>query len=307
MNAPEAELERLEVFFGDANPAEARIYARLPRHEDIADCRLTGEVVGPRSSVARTLPAKIPFTLQPEAASTGDRWLLAEAVVPDPCFWTPASPNLYDVRVELQRGSQTVAEVSRTLGIRRLARRRRRLVFDGDTWALRAMCSERLPPDTPLAEWHAAATAMVVADPDERLCEAASQIGVLLIAKVTAAADSLPCTVKRLSRSAAVGMVVINEDLDDDVVVNARRRARNVLFAWKTASLSFPEPPAWADAVVCPVDDVQKLSSWAAECSLPVIACRPAGQQDTVSAARAACDRLQRDLAGRGDWAGYLV
>jgi hypothetical protein len=38
-----------------------------------------------------------------------------------------------------------------------------------------------------------------------------------------------------------------------------------------------------------------------------VIACLRGGSFATVADGRAACDRLQRDLAGKGDWSGYIV
>jgi hypothetical protein len=38
-----------------------------------------------------------------------------------------------------------------------------------------------------------------------------------------------------------------------------------------------------------------------------MVACRRGGLFADVAEGRAACDRLQRDLAGKGDWSGYIV
>ena len=51
---------------------------------------LAGELIGPECRFAQTLSARIPFRDRGPGES-----LLAEAVVPDPCFWTPELPMLY--------------------------------------------------------------------------------------------------------------------------------------------------------------------------------------------------------------------
>ena len=49
---------------------------------------------------------------------------MAEAVVTDPCMWSPEMPHLYHVDVEARQGEQVVAEYHGTIGLRRLAPRR---------------------------------------------------------------------------------------------------------------------------------------------------------------------------------------
>src|SRR5581483_7611944 len=92
--------KNLSVFFGDANSAEARVYARLPMTPELAGCRLTGYVVGPSNAYTQTLSAKLPLWDRGAGAS-----IVAEAIVPDPCGWTPASPFQYRVDVALLRGA----------------------------------------------------------------------------------------------------------------------------------------------------------------------------------------------------------
>src|SRR4029077_16217650 len=65
--------------------------------------------------------------------------LLAEAIVPEPCFWTPEMPQLYQADVQLRRGGEMLAHASRIFGVRRLGAQRRKLVFDGKGWVLRAV------------------------------------------------------------------------------------------------------------------------------------------------------------------------
>jgi hypothetical protein len=89
--SPANHLDRARVFFGRLSTTEARVYVELP--EAPAGASLRGMVVGPRSRYAKTLPARL--SLRPVKATAG---LLAEAFVPDPCFWSADSPYLYDVK-----------------------------------------------------------------------------------------------------------------------------------------------------------------------------------------------------------------
>ena len=65
--------------------------------------------------------------------------IVAEAIAPDPCFWTPELPFLYGEEIVVSRGSEVVAKIERSLGIRRLGVRERSLLFDGKRFVLRAV------------------------------------------------------------------------------------------------------------------------------------------------------------------------
>jgi hypothetical protein len=74
---------------------------------------LRGTLRGPYCEKARTLPAEFPFRdLSPA------RPLTAEAVVPDPCLWSPDLPHLYRADVEAIRGVQVIAEYHGEIGLR---------------------------------------------------------------------------------------------------------------------------------------------------------------------------------------------
>jgi Glycosyl hydrolases family 2 len=79
-------------------------------HEPIT---LRGMLRGPYCEKARTLPAEFPFQdLSPA------RPLTAEAVVPDPCLWSPDLPHLYRADVEAICGAQVIAEYHGEIGLR---------------------------------------------------------------------------------------------------------------------------------------------------------------------------------------------
>lgn len=302
---PQDLLAPVEVFFGDASHASARIYARLAGGASLAGCRLSGRVTGPECAYAHTLSAAVPLAgkeppreLGPAAA------LLAEAIVPDPCFWSPDMPFLYRVEAELRRGDEVLAAADRWLGIRPLGARDRRLFFQARPWVARGVRRDEVPNAT-LSAWRASAAAMYVADPLDELCQEASRVGVMLLAGLSAGTADPAAAVRRLGRWPSVAMAVLESGAPLPATI--RLLAPNLLLAQHVGPGAALAPAAWAHVVVCEDGDAAMLARRAAHCPLPVIAQRNAGRQTDLADARAHCDRLQRDLAGRGDFAGYLV
>jgi len=313
----EAFARHLELFFGDASDAVARVYARLPCDETTTGSRLTGELTGPECRFAQTLSARIPFQDRGPGES-----LLAEAVVPDPCFWTPELPMLYRARIERKgpevsgqgpgiEGYEVVvtghapekesfATVEKWLGIRRLGTRGRSLVLDTVRWVPRGVLLERISRD----DLKAAREADVVLcgpPPNDEICLEASRHGVPMLIDLSAQSGDAVEEVRRLGQWPAVFLVMLEAGATVDAAI--RGAARNLLIA---ATFAANEPivvPAWAQVALCDVtlENAQRL----AVCPLPILVRRPAIAN--ISEARAACDRLQYDLAPTGDFAGYLV
>ncbi len=110
----------IEITVGDVNDVEARVYARY-RAADIngVDAQaepivLHGTLRGPNCEMARTLPAVFMFRGVASAAEP-----TAEAIVPDPCAWSPELPHLYQADVEARQGEWVVAEYHGTIGLRK--------------------------------------------------------------------------------------------------------------------------------------------------------------------------------------------
>lgn len=300
---------RLEVFFGEANNAAARVYARWTQAGFPRDCRLTGRVIGPTCVYSHTLSAAIPMRPKPPSGERGDAEtsagaaLLAEAVVPDPCFWTTELPFLYRVEAELRRGDHVMARAERLLGIRRLGAYGKRLIFEGRGWVARGV-HVRAVPERPLGDWRTADLAMVVEQPDDALCAEASRLGVLLIAEV-AGASALQDELQRLARWPAVAAALLPPAAALDGA--SRRAATNLLVGQRERSSGGGVQPSQIDLVVCENDAFEQIATMASGITLPVMAWRRAGWCDELAEARRACDLLQRDLTSLGEFAGFLV
>jgi hypothetical protein len=236
--------------------------------------------------------------------------LLLEAVIPDPCFWTPELPFLYRVQIELRRGAEIIERVERLVGIRRFGVRDRALSFEGKRFVLRGVRlqseistskSQILNDAEFLREsW----TALVVSSPDDELCESAGREGVLLIADISKTSD-VADAIYRLSKWPAVVMAIV--DGKAKLVAVSREVARNLVLAQAIAAGETMQLADWAQVAVIEVAESPALTEKIAGCSLPIVAYRPELKPANTETARVACDRLQRDLASLGDFAGYLV
>lgn len=297
-------LENLQLFFGDASHALARIYARLPRAGLPAHCVLTGRVSGPTCEYARTLPATVSFVKPGRVAAAGAETLVIEAILPDPCFWSQETPFVYRAELELKSGGQSIASAERLFGIRPLGARGRNLVSEGRRWVPRAADCLELP-ERSLAAWRAADLALLVSHPGDALCAEAMRLGAVLIADLTADEEELPKALRRLARWSAVTMALIAAGTT--LAADIRAGVRNLLLAERRDAASATPPGSWADLVICEAASTAELVRLAGGLTIPALAWRAAGWSDDLAAARRQCDVLQRDLAGSADWAGYIV
>jgi hypothetical protein len=294
-----------DIFFGDANNAEARVYVQLASANLPGECRLVGRVMGPSCEYSRTLSAAVPFTMKRTSHGAGEAQpLLAEAIVPDPCFWSQELPFLYRAEIELRNGSHVLGAAEQTFGIRPLGVRGQRLVWEGRPWVLRAADARELPPRA-LADWRAADLAMLVERPDEELCRDASRLGAVLVADLTAGCEQPYDELRRLARWPAVAIAVL--DAEQGLEMQDRAAIRNLLLAERVGTGAENSPSPWADLAICEHASASALDMRASAGALPLVAQRPAGWCDELVDARRHCDRLQRDLAGHGDFAGFIV
>jgi hypothetical protein len=291
--------QHLDLFFGAASESMCRVYARLDTSSPSPAAgrkreawHLSGTLSGPYCEYATTLPATIPLV----DCGPGPQ-PLAEARLPDPCFWTPAMPHRYRARIELRESGHVIAVVERTFGIRPLAASGRSLRYGAKSWVLRGISRAEISPGT-LEEWHAAEVAMLVAAADDATCEAASRLGVLLVAELE---RPQPEEVRRLARFPAVGVIV----LPGDAAPQLDQVGHNVLLAQRLAA--GVRPADWADVVLYAVDGGHDLATTANNCPLPIIVERPHSWLASIDAGRLACDELQRELAPLGQFAGYIV
>jgi len=291
------------VFHGELTVNRGQVFVRAARPTELDDCALHGYVHGPRCELAHTLPAK--FTLQDLGAGPT---LLARTTITDPCYWTSDLPQLYEVHVELRRGTEVLAREQRMIGLRGIGARDQRLVREGKAWIPRGVSLASLSGSDVTALREHLLVGICSSPPLDLLVEA-SRLGVYLIVYIDATQQDVASTLHQLARWPAVMMAVIRGA--DSAAKSLTQIAPNVILAQHAPArhLSSLQPAAWASAIVAEVSAIDSLSDWNSlvKLSLPVLAQRQVDQQLSAEDARSECDRLQRDFASVGQFAGYWV
>ena len=293
-------LDNLTVFHGELNPQLAHIYVRRHGSDTSGTLRLHGVVRGPRSCLTRTLPATTPLS---DLGPGPD--CLAHAVIPDPCFWGPGQPYLYDIDVELRSGDQVLAAARRVLGLRMFGVAGRKFYLEAKPWTFSG-ASELSVTTADGESWRRAGLVRYALAPSTALCEEMSEQGVLLVAEIPAVnGPSLAAEVRRLAVCASVGLIVLRDG--QEVSAPLRSVAPNILFAEYFSSGQQVDPQPWADVAVCESGRNEDLPGRLAGCTLPVIVRRSTAAPVSLEEAGMRCRQLAEDLAKIGDFAGVLA
>lgn len=297
-------MDSLEIFYGEVTDVAARVYARVG--DDLSgEHTLRGILRGPLCDLAQTLTTEVPFRATAAASGTDSGSLLVEALIPDPCCWTPELPMRYEVDLQLWRGESLVSKSSRTLGIRPFGARGRDLILDHRRWVMRGICQRGdLTNQQQLDGCREAVAALYVDKLDDELLEMASRTGVMLVVALPSQdEETLAAELRRLTHWPAVAIVALEAEPEADL----RRVAPNLLLAQLVSGDTAPNTAEWADIVMIESEDTQQIGESSGGYSLPVMALRRGDPFMGLPDARKACDALQRDLAPFGDFAGYLV
>lgn len=298
MTASPPSLESAQVFFGQVSSAQAHLYVRIEHVDPSEGWALGGWIRGPRCRHRQTLEAKIPLLDAGPGVS-----LLAQAIVPDPCCWTPDAPFIYLVRLELTHGENKLGKAERLVGIRPCGVVKNRLLLDQHAWQPRAVRVENLAV-ADLALWRDVKASLYVDNPSEELCQEASLHGVVLIARLTGDLPQVLELLKRVGRWPAVVVAVL--DANPQLPADLRKDARNTLLAIHTSAHDSEDIPSWAQLAVLE-DEPDSIIAVAERSELPVLACIPHRQPITPENSGAALQEWQSRFAGEDEIVGWIV
>ncbi len=295
-------LDQLEVFYGDTNECVASVYARLMIATNATDYSLNGQIKGPNNAFGQTLSSTTSLSDLGPGLS-----VLAKASVPDPCFWSPESPALYELAVELRHGGQVVEATSREFGIRMFGRRDRDLFSNSRRWVCRGVL-KRGPQDfDDLSQYRENSMVIVREQPEDSLCKATSRQGVMLVPLLCGDEKQILRDLKRVARWGSVGMAMIRPSgtVDGDKLLST---ALNILLVEVNTSPEPIKPADWASAIFGFRLAPEACGRQATKCHLPVLAFRRYdGSGGACVDTRRECERLQADLAVHGNFSGYII
>jgi hypothetical protein len=292
-------LDQVQIFHGEATSTIARVYVRLDRPAGHEGLELLGTLEGPFRSDAHTLPSHASFSVCRPGGS-----LLAEAVLPDPCLWSPDNPALYRAHLELRHGQQVLEERTIVTGFRGLGVSGSDLYRHGRRCVVRAV--EWTPPgDFDWTEAREAGASFLVDAPDQQLCEAASEAGGVLLVRLAGSVDQLLTAMSRLSAWPAASIFLLDQGTDFPQDVN--QRFPNLLLGEIVPPEATTVPAPWAHLSVYQLPETTVNVPSFLPAGRSVMVARPGGEQNDWRRARRQCDDLQRELAGSGNLAGYVV
>jgi len=298
------------VIYECRGEAAARVYVvaapttEIDR-ETLAPFRISGYVVGPTCVYSSTLQARIPLTHRGVTTWGGRTVITAEAVVPDPCYWSMELPFLYRAVGEISGAEQVGRSLDEIFGMRAVDVVRNKLALNGKIWVPRCVRRSVVVGDAPLSLWRDTDTTMSVDEPDDALLAEASRTGVGVVVRLGSAGNGSKSSLRSIAKYPAALVVALPNTAEADPT-----EFRNLIFAQQfdlEPGLRMVAP--WARAFVLECSGERNPYNIATSATIdprPWIPQRNTGKR-TLLEARKACDELQADLAEICDPAGYIV
>ena len=279
---------------------EASAHVVLEQSTDVPVRSFTGKLIGPHCQYARTLPAEFSFSgisMQPGAHV---------AQVIDPCYWTPELPFLYYLQLKIQLEDGQEIEQTTQVGLTRWESHWRNLRLETRRVVLRGAGSTRPTADT-LQSAREARTALLIKDIDQATFDSAAQLGVVLCLDLRDADDFDCSALADIHYSPSLFLAIVSSEQRDDQKFRDLL-PNHCLIARHLSNSSTIEDSLDAGPVLAfDLKPGERPPAWVSMASRPVIAIRRGEDYTDLSEARAACDRLQAELAPEFNLAGYFV
>jgi hypothetical protein len=263
--------------------------------------KLGSELHGPVCAFARTLPSVV--TAKVARDSHGVEFLVTE-----PCYWTPALPFLYELKLRGIDADGKQQEVCCKVGLRRLTPRRASLYWESERIVLRGTHASSLRPKM-VSDVRSSEVALVIQNPSVEQCELADANGVAIVADLRESDFDFDDLLRfTIHPSVAIILIDGHQIYSCDVPrIPVSSLIAVAIYPDDDPDVSAQVPPTWCDVIAVDLESGTRPPSWLANCGQPVVAIRSGRVYADYFEARAACDRLQAELAPEFNLAGYFV
>ena len=277
-------LDRLPLqwqsFHTQADPNVAQMYVRVHADVDLkpywdAGWRLTGDIYGPQCRRSHTLPARYTFEDQGPGSS-----FLAQAILPDPCFWSDQVPSLYQVTWQLSPPQETAIQQQALVGLRSLAIKNRQLILNTEAWEFRAAGIRRLS-NWSVEQYHEQSLVMILETPDVSLLKEASELGTWVAAVLSGDEDEICEQLFQMAAWPAVCMAIIRSPIETPE--RLRQVAPNLILGQWLQDPSDLPPTNWSQLLFCEARTPETFSAYTEGCSLPLIAVRSGNDMSSAA------------------------
>lgn len=287
------------AFWGNVSSIEAELFVQA---NDASVAILSGHVSGPFCSATRTLSAQYKLYAY---ADKGPQFF--KAVLPDPCFWAPGFPFLYQAEINICVSGQGETSESFPLGIRPLTIRGHDFLYAGRRYVMRIVDVPQLVETSGHQEalfdiCLETGSVLFLRTPKESICQHATQKGVLLAVQVESTnPEHVLSELKQYARWPAVGMVILSADLVLGTPLDLPAASLVRAVAYRRGQ----KVPPWAQVLI--VDENSLAADFPAGKNLPqMVFCRMESEA-SIAVARRVCDDLQGRTAAWPQIAGYMA
>jgi hypothetical protein len=254
------------------NPAEAELSVRLIPERSHERAEVRGRFSGPVCAYSSTV--EVAYPLQSLVGRPDDLGNLHKRVViPEPSWWEPVSPFLYNASIELWEDGQLCDRVEMQRGLRALRRSGRQFLLNGRPLQIRATCYDRQSREE-LVQLHQAGVNMLLvpmATSHRGIWDLADQVGFLVIGRLGSGEESLSITRALGEHPCVFGWALELDAFGDESDFSAlglsdeQGPGRFVGVEFRGAGARYPEG---AQFILCDEEDV----SSAAQLPLPILA-----------------------------------
>ncbi|MCC9607193.1 hypothetical protein LOC68_14060 [Blastopirellula sp. JC732] len=210
------------------------------------------------------------------------------AVLPEPNFWTPRTPNCY-----------RLSGAPQPFGLRDLHVRGSNLWLEDHRFVLRAAAATQEDLND-FEAWRETGLAAIVEQPTQALCERALREGLYLIADLSDARHAdIRGEVARLAAWASVSMAILPGRIE---LHDAKQFAPHL----PLACLGEEATPDWADVVINCLENNEAIATPTVDAPEILWRCQSAAAV-TPAELRLECDRLAAEVVGASNFSGLWV
>jgi len=164
-----------------ADPADAELRIVVRAERITPGTQIKGRLTGPRSPYASTVEIAYPFR---ELARSDH--ILLRVLIPEPSWWTPQTPLLYEGPLELWQDGELCEQVRLRHGIRTAPLTDAGLRLNGKPFRLNGVCADTFTEDD-ARRWHADGVTLVLTparDDNMELWKITDRFGLFVLGRI---------------------------------------------------------------------------------------------------------------------------
>jgi hypothetical protein len=278
------------------NPAHAEVWISVHPEHLTSTTQVRGRLMGPTCRYASTVEVAYPLREHSrEYVTTGTPRISTRVIIPEPNFWEPEVPFLYQGPVELWQGRECCDRAQVRVGLRDIRLGERGLLLNSRPYPIRGVAGGERSEEQALRLHKAGYNALLVpVTPDTAsLGDIGDRLGFLILGRITAR-DQLSSAPALIAHPSLLGWVLNDQFLEDPLIREEPSRATASLWGYAFSEpligLEIKQPPAFGSVpsglsfVVCQEELVPFLETNAEIPRQRIILGKPAASATDSSA-----------------------